>query len=86
MAAFVVSLNLKRRHLNESQRAVVAAKLATLPKGANQHSPIGESSTQSDAAQLLNVGKRSAPWQPLSWRIFRTEATGASGQLAACFN
>jgi hypothetical protein len=57
-AAYVVSLNLKRRHLDESQRAMVAAKLATLQRGDNQHSPIGETS-QAQAAELLNVGKRS---------------------------
>ena len=54
--AYVVSLNLKRRHLSESQRAMVAAKLATLKVGDNQHSeglPIGRGS------QLLNVGERS---------------------------
>ena len=57
---FVVSLNLHRRHLDTSQRAMVAAKLATLPKGANQHSPNGEpSKTQAEAAEMLNVGKRS---------------------------
>ena len=53
--AFVVSLNLRRRHLDESQRAMVAAKLATLKLGDNQHSeglPIGRSS------ELLNVGER----------------------------
>jgi N6-adenosine-specific RNA methylase IME4 len=53
---YVISLNLKRRHLNESQRAMVAAKLATLRCGDNQHTeglPIGRSS------ELLNVGERS---------------------------
>ena len=59
-SAFVVSLNLQRRHLDTSQRAMVAAKLAILPKAANQHSPNGEpSKTQADAAEMLNVGKRS---------------------------
>jgi hypothetical protein len=56
--AYVISLNLRRRHLDESQRAMVAAKLATLKRGDNQHSPIGETS-QAKAAELLNVGKRS---------------------------
>jgi N6-adenosine-specific RNA methylase IME4/ParB-like chromosome segregation protein Spo0J len=56
--AYIVSLNLRRRHLDESQRAMVAAKLATLKRGNNQHSPIGETS-QAKAAELLNVGKRS---------------------------
>jgi ParB-like chromosome segregation protein Spo0J len=56
--AFVISANLRRRHLDESQRAMVAAKLATLQRGDNQHSPIGETS-QAKAAELLNVGKRS---------------------------
>jgi hypothetical protein len=36
----------------------VAAKLATLRRGDNQHSPIGETS-QAQAGELLNVGKRS---------------------------
>lgn len=53
---FVISQNLKRRHLSESQRAMVAGKLAKLPLGGNQHSeglPIGR------ASELLNVGERS---------------------------
>jgi hypothetical protein len=52
---YVVSRNLRRRHLTESQRAMVAAKVADLKRGANQHSeglPIGRT------AHLLNVGER----------------------------
>jgi hypothetical protein len=58
--AFVISLNLKRRHLSEAQRAMVAAKLATMHQGERTDlSPIGERLSQADAANLLNVGKRS---------------------------
>lgn len=58
LVSFVVSLNLRRRHLDESQRAMVAASLATLPFGANQHAQICAPS-QSAAAELLNVSRRS---------------------------
>ena len=54
--AFVISANLHRRHLDESQRAMVAGKLTNLRLGDNQHSeglPIGRGS------ELLNVGERS---------------------------
>lgn len=54
---WVLSKNLHRRHLSESQRAMVAAKLAQLPsnrpkKGANLH-PSAKS-----AADLLDVSER----------------------------
>lgn len=57
--AFVISLNLKRRHLNESQRAMVAAKLAKLELGANQHTGSENLPTQQQAANMLNVSDRS---------------------------
>lgn len=56
--AWVISLNLHRRHLDESQRAMVAAKIATLPKGANQHTAPANLPTQPEAAALLNVSER----------------------------
>ena len=55
---FVVSLNVHRRHLDTSQRAMIAAKIAKLPRGANQHAQICASS-QNEAANLLNVSRRS---------------------------
>lgn len=55
LVPFVLSLNLRRRHLDASQRAMVAARISSLKTG--QHSeqgvPIGT------AAEMLNVGERS---------------------------
>ena len=58
-ARALVSLNLHRRHLNESQRAMVAAKLATMVEGRpSETRPIGLVS-QDNAAEMLNVSTRS---------------------------
>jgi phage N-6-adenine-methyltransferase len=60
--AFVISLNLKRRHLNESQRAMVAAKLANMRQGERtdiEPSANLQKVSQGEAADLLNVGTRS---------------------------
>lgn len=61
--AFVVSKNIHRRHLTPGQRAAIAAELATLRPGANQHPtevpPIGGTSmTQAAAATALDVSTR----------------------------
>ncbi len=52
--AFVISKNLHRRHLNETQRAVVASKLANMPKHLHKtDSSINLS--QTEAGNLLNI-------------------------------
>jgi N6-adenosine-specific RNA methylase IME4 len=56
--AFVVSLNLKRRHLNESQRGMVAAKIANLPAHRPDNSANLQTYSRAEAAQLLNVSER----------------------------
>ena len=58
VVTFIISSNLHRRHLTESQRAMVAARLANLDKGSNQHAQVCAPS-QSKAAELLNVSRRS---------------------------
>lgn len=81
---FVVSHNLHRRHMNESQRGMVGAKLAQLTVGSNQHSAIALPS-QKQAAEMLNVGvdsiKRSK--QVLRDGIPELELMQASGEISA---
>ncbi len=58
----MLSLNLHRRHLSESQRAMVAGKIANLQDGqrADQAASIDAPAiTQSVAAEMLNVGRAS---------------------------
>lgn len=57
----VVSLNLRRRHLTESQRADIASQLCGMKRGRPlKNPPIGGfSSTQAEAAKLMNVSLRS---------------------------
>ena len=57
---FVVSANLRRRHLNASQRAMIAADLATMRQGERTDLPqiCGKSISQKQAADMLNVGER----------------------------
>ena len=55
--AFVVSLNLRRRHLSEGQRAWVSSAIENLEHGQKKSDmPIGIS--RSEAAQMLNVSER----------------------------
>jgi hypothetical protein len=54
-AKAIVSMNLRRRHLSDSQRGMVAARIAKLGRGANKHTSI-EGTSQQQAADLLNVG------------------------------
>ena len=60
---WVISKNLRRRHLNESQRAMVAARLANLAWGRNKregqicHSV--RDVTNAEAASMLNISPRS---------------------------
>ena len=56
---YVISLNLARRHLGEGQRAMVGARLATLPAHRPNESPPIGGLNQPEAAGRLNVSVRS---------------------------
>lgn len=59
LPAFVVSLNVHRRHLDASQRAMVAAKIANMKHGGDRKSDqrpnLGLDVSINDAAEMLNV-------------------------------
>ena len=56
---FVVSHNLHRRHMTESQRAMVAAALANMPANTGVAANLQSLTSRADAAKLLKVSERS---------------------------
>jgi len=58
--SWVLSTNLHRRHLSESQRALIAATIAGLPQGGDRKSEDfkGQKCTLKEAAEMLHVGER----------------------------
>jgi hypothetical protein len=57
---YVISKNLHRRHLDTSQRAMVAARIAAFAHGGDRQAanlPVGP--TQAEAARALNISERS---------------------------
>lgn len=61
--AFVVSKNLRRRHLGEAERAMVANKIANLSNGQRKSAAsieaAGPTVSQADAAEMMNVSRSS---------------------------
>ena len=74
--AFVISANLRRRHLNDDQRALVASKIATLKKGDNQHTA-NAGTSRARAAALLNVSEAKVE------RVHKVRTKGAPELVAA---
>jgi hypothetical protein len=58
---FVISANVVRRHLSDTQRAMAAAKLANLQVGANQHNGKGVSIETASAPNGPNKRTSEAP-------------------------
>lgn len=57
--AYVISANLRRRHLKESQRAMIAARLANLDEGRPPATAQDYAVSQGKAAAMLGVSRRS---------------------------
>ncbi|MEQ1651510.1 MAG: hypothetical protein ABL897_03390, partial [Hyphomicrobium sp.] len=56
---WMVSYNLKRRHLTTTQRAAVAAKIANLKQGGVQSANLPDAKSQAAAAKQMHVSSRS---------------------------
>jgi hypothetical protein len=75
--AFAISMNLRRRHLDASQRAMVAAGFATLKRGGDQSAKLRNAPTAAALAQQFGVSARSIE----TARVVRTK--GAPELVAA---
>lgn len=73
---YVIGVNLLRRHLDIGQRAMIAVKLATLRHGEKKADSSIELSSQTDAADKLNVSVASV-------KRAKTVATKASPEVIA---
>jgi hypothetical protein len=56
---FVIDHNIRRRHLDASQLAMVANKLATMQRGRPESNSSGELFTQKQAAAMLGISTAS---------------------------
>ena len=56
--AYVISMNVKRRHLSASQRALIAAKLVNSTVGGNHSVKLPNEITQGDVAKLAGVATK----------------------------
>jgi hypothetical protein len=80
MVAYVVSKNMKRRHLNEGQRGMVAAALETLSHGGDRKSKdqkVYRPLDRKSAATLLNISV------PTVKRAARVRKKGSPELIAA---
>ena len=71
-----------RRHLNDSQRGLVASKLANLNWG-QRESPIGDSVTRKQASGMLRV-RISQRYGWVRWRVLRGGAMTCTTRGAPC--
>ena len=70
---YVISSNLKRRHLNESQRGMIAARLANMERGRPEtNGSIDLFISQTQATKMMNV---STPTVKRSKKVLESERT-----------
>lgn len=83
--AYAVSVNVSRRHLNDTQRAYVATKLANIKHGGPRASGKSAGCSQAQAASLMNVSERTVRDAKAAAErgIPEIETAMASGELAA---
>lgn len=77
---FVVSKNLHRRHLNETQRAMVAARLTNVKNGWNYRQKEGGEIPLARAAELLNVNRSTVVYAK------KVLSEGSPEEIQACDN